>query len=169
MDVQNDPRTKQMIKDMLYSHIYDPVEYRLHEKLKLIMGKNKLLNHHDMDYFSYKAKVYSLDGTLIRSAPKLDPSLYGEMQEYLKELNELNRVEIPYVLNFINQVLNASNDLRDYLKILPECLHKPIQELIDAHECHTERLTAEEVEAFKECNTQSILMVKKRLMLNLLE
>lgn len=169
MDVQNDPRTKQMIKDMLYSHIYAPVEYRLHEKLKLIMGKNKLLNHHDMDYFSYKAKVYSLDGTLIRSAPKLDPSLHGEMQEYLKELNELNRVEIPYVLNFINQVLNASNDLRDYLKILPECLHKPIQELIDAHECHTERLTAEEVEAFKERNTKSILMVKKRLMLNLLE
>lgn len=169
MDLQNDPRTKQMIKDMLYSHIYGPVEYRLHEKLKLIMAKNRLLNHHDMDYFSYKAKVYSLDGTLIRSAPKLDPSLHGEMQEYLKELNELNRVEIPYVLNFINQALNASNDLRDYLKILPECLHKPIQELIDAHECYTERLTAEEVEAFKERNTQSILMVKKRLMLNLLE
>ena len=169
MDLQNDPRTKQMIKDMLYSHIYDPVEYRLHEKLKLIMGKNRLLNHHDMDYFSYKAKVYSLDGTLIRSAPKLDPSLHGEMQEYLKELNELNRVEIPYVLNFINQALNASNDLRDYLKILPECLHKPIQELIDAHECRTERLTAEEVEAFKKRNTDSILMVKKRLMLNLLE
>ena len=169
MDLQNDPRTKQMIKDMLYSHIYDPVEYRLHEKLKLIMAKNRLLNHHDMDYFSYKAKVYSLDGTLIRSAPKLDPSLHGEMQEYLKELNELNRVEIPYVLNFINQALNASNDLRDYLKILPECLHKPIQELIDAHECRTERLTAEEVEAFKERNTDSILMVKKRLMLNLLE
>ena len=169
MDLQNDPRTKQMIKDMLYSHIYDPVEYRLHEKLKLIMGKNRLLNHHDMDYFSYKAKVYSLDGTLIRSAPKLDPSLYGEMQEYLKELNELNRVEIPYVLNFINQALNASNDLRDYLKILPECLHKPIQELIDAHECRTERLTAEEVGAFKERNAQSILMVKKRLMLNVVE
>lgn len=169
MDLQNDPRTKQMIKDMLYSHIYDPVEYRLHEKLKLIMGKNRLLNHHDMDYFSYKAKVYSLDGTLIRSAPKLDPSLHGEMQEYLKELNELNRVEIPYVLNFINQALNASNDLWDYLKILPKCLHKPIQELIDAHDCRTERLTAEEVEAFKERNTDSILMVKKRLMLNLLE
>ena len=169
MDVQSDPRTKQMIKDMLYSHIYDPVEYRLHEKLKLIMGKNRLLNHHDMDYFSYKAKVYSLDGTLIRSAPKLDPSLYGEMQEYLKELNELNRVEIPYVLNFINQALNASNDLRDYLKILPECLHKPIQELIDAHECSTERLTAEEVEAFKERNAHSILMVRKRLLLNVVE
>ncbi len=169
MDLQNDPRTKQMIKDMLYNHIYDPVEYRLHEKLKLIMGKNRLLNHHDMDYFSYKAKVYSLDGTLIRSAPKLDPSLHGEMQEYLKELNELNRVEIPYVLNFINQALNASNDLWDYLKILPECLHKPIQELIDAHDCRTERLTAEEVEAFKERNSDSILMVKKRLMLNLLE
>lgn len=169
MDLQNDPRTKQMIKDMLYSHIYDPVEYQLHEKLKLIMGKNRLLNHHDMDYFSYKAKVYSLDGTLIRSAPKLDPSLHGEMQEYLKELNELNRVEIPYVLNFINQALNASNDLWDYLKILPECLHKPIQELIDAYDCRTERLTTEEVEAFKERNADSILMVKKRLMLNLLE
>lgn len=169
MDVQNDPRTKQMIKDMLYNHIYDPVEYRLHEKLKLIMGKNRLLNHHDMNYFSYKAKVYSLDGTLIRSAPKLDQSLHGEMQEYLKELNELNRVEIPYVLNFINQALNASNDLRDYLRILPECLHKPIQELIDAHECRTERLSAEEVEAFKERNAQFILMVKKRLLLNVVE
>lgn len=169
MDVQNDPRTKQMIKDMLYNHIYDPVEYRLHEKLKLIMGKNRLLNHHDMDYFSYKAKVYSLDGTLIRSAPKLDQSLHGEMQEYLKELNELNRFEIPYVLNFINQALNASNDLRDYLKILPECLHQPIQELIDAHECRTERLSAEEVEAFKEHNAKPILMVKKRLLLNVVE
>ena len=169
MDLQNDPRTKQMIKDMLYSHIYDPVEYRLHEKLKLIMGKNRLLNHHDMDYFSYKAKVYSLDNTLIRSAPKLDPSLHAEMQEYLKELNELNRVEIPYVLNFINQALNASNDLRDYLKILPECLHRPIQELIDAYDCHTERLTSEEAEAFKERNHQSILMVKKRLLLNVVE
>lgn len=169
MDVQNDPRTKQMIKDMLYHHIYDPVEYRLHEKLKLIMGKNRLLNHHEVDYFSYKAKVYSLDGTTMRSAPRLDPSLHEEMQEYLKELNELNRVEIPYILNFINQALNASNDLRDYLKILPECLHQPIQELIDAHECQTERLSPEEVESFKERNANSIVMVKKRLLLNIME
>jgi hypothetical protein len=169
MDVQNDPRTKQMIKDMLYSHIYDPVEYRLHEKLKLIMGKNRLLNHHDMDYFSYKAQVYSLDNTTIRSAPKLDSSLHAEMQEYLKELNELNRVEIPYVLNFINQALNSSNDLRDYLKLLPECLHKPIQELIDAYECQSERLSQAEVDAFKERNAHSILMVKKRLLLNVVE
>jgi DNA repair exonuclease SbcCD ATPase subunit len=169
MDLQNDPRTKQVIKDMLYSHIYDPVEYRLHEKLKLIVGKNRLLNHHEVDCFSYKAKVYTLDGSMMRSAPKLDMSLYGEMQEYLKELNELNRVEIPYVLNFINQALNASNDLRDYLKLLPECLHKPIQELIDAHECLTERLSSEEVEAFRERNANSILMVKKRLLLNVVE
>jgi len=81
----------------------------------------------------------------------------------------LNRVEIPYVLNFINQALNASNDIQDYLKILPECLHKPIQELIDTYDCHTESMSAKEAEAFKERNYQSILMVKKRLLLNVVE
>ena len=91
------------------------------------------------------------------------------MDLYLKDLNTLNTHEIPYVLGFINQVLNASNDLPDYLRVLPASIHQPIQDMINSCGCRTTQLTEETVAHLQQSNQRSIELLKQRLMLNLLE
>ena len=169
MDLQYDSRAKQQIKDLLYGHLYEPVEFKFNQRLKSLIDRNDILQNKTAECFSYKAELYSADGRLMRGAPRLVPELHAEMEEYLKDLRELNRVEIPFVLGFINQVLNSSNDLQDYLKILPESIHKPIQELIDSCGCRTNHLSPETIEEIKARNAQSIELMKQRLVLNLLE
>lgn len=169
MDLQHDSRAKQQIKDMLYGYLYEPVEFKFNQRLKSLIDRNDILLNKQAECFSYKATLYAADGRLMRGAPRLAPELHAEMEEYLKDLRELNRVEIPFVLGFINQVLNSSNDLQDYLKILPESIHKPIQELIDSCGCRTTHLSPESVEEIKARNVQSIELMKQRLVLNLLE
>jgi len=87
---------------------------------------------------------------------------------YLKEVNELNMHEIPYVMGFINQVLNSSDDLNDYLRVLPETMHRPLKELMDICPCRTTKLSPETVEEMRTRNNHSIELMKRRLVTNLL-
>jgi hypothetical protein len=66
-------------------------------------------------------------------------------------------------------VLNSSNDLPDYLRLLPSIIHQPIQDVINTCGCRTTHLTPEVVQAIQAKNEQSIELIKKRLVLNLIE
>ena len=170
MDLQHDPRTKQQIKDLLYSYLYDPVERKYQQKLKSLIQRNSLALNKPEECFSYRGNIYSLELSRIpRKVARLVPALHPEMDQYLADLKQLNEKELPYVLGFITQVLNASNDLQDYLRVLPESIHRPIEELIASCGCRTAQLPPETVEQLKARNAESIAMMKQRLVLNLLE
>lgn len=170
MDLQHDPRTKQQIKDLLYSYLYDPVERKYHQKLKSLIQRNSLALNKPEECFSYRGVIYFEELSRIpRKVARLVPALHPEMDQYLADLKQLNEQELPFVLGFITQVLNASNDLQDYLRVLPESIHKPIEELIASCGCRTTQLPAETVEQLKARNAQSIALMKQRLVLNLLE
>lgn len=167
--IQHDPRTKQQIKDALYEHLYAPVQKEFKARLDALIVRNCILMKYSHKSFAYKGEVYSCDSLPYpRKANRLSPELYPEMDSYLKELKALNDTEIPYVLGYINQCLNASNDLCDYLELFPSALHRPIREFIAACPCRTHHLTQDEVKALQEKNDASIELIKNRMVTNLL-
>lgn len=167
--LQHDPRTKLQIKEALYSFLYQPTQQRLSEKLNLIIKRNTLITGSSSYCFTYKGIWYMAEQT---NPPKriirLIPELHKDMDEYLSEIKELNDQELPYVLGFINQVLNSSNDFQDYLKLFPESIHRPIQKMIDSCPCRTKKLSEEDVQLIQTKNQYSITLIKQRMARNLI-
>ena len=89
------------------------------------------------------------------------------MSEYLAEVKQLNK-ELPFVIGYINQVLNASNDLCDYLRLLPDAVHRPVQSLIDTCPSKAKKMSQEAVSLLQEKNSASIDMMRRRMVTNLL-
>lgn len=164
-----DPRTKQQIKEALYSFLYDPVQKQFKVRLDTLILRNTLLGGHKHKSFSYRGVDYSCDPTPPpRKRNQLLHALQPEMNQYLKDMKELNEKELPYVLGLINQVLNSSNDLKDYLRLLPESVHRPVQSLIATCPCQAKSLTDEAVKSFIIKNQNAINLMKQRQVLNLI-
>lgn len=167
--LQHDPRTKQQIKDALYGFLYAPVEKHLKKQIDALIIKNAVLCGHSHKSFMYKNTLYNCDtNPLPRKMNRLDSRLYAEMGEYLAEVKQLNEKELPYVIGYINQVLNASNDLCDYLRLLPDAVHRPVQALIDTCPCKAKKMPPEAVSLLQEKNSASIDMMRRRMVTNLL-
>ena len=167
--LQHDPRTKKQIKDALYAFLYSPIEKHLKRQLDLLIVKNAVMCGHGHKSFMYKSTLYNCDDNpLPRKMNRLDHRLYLEMNEYLAEVKQLNEKELPYVIGYINQVLNASNDLCDYLRLLPDAVHRPVQYLIDTCPCKAKKMPQEAVTLLQEKNQASIGMMRRRMVTNLL-
>lgn len=171
MELHHDPHTKQQLKTMLYEFMYTPVIKRYEKRLAAIITKNCTLISTPYECFNYKGEVYVVGDSVTtpKKMPRLSPQLFDEMNKYLAELKALNTQEIPYVMGYITQVLNSSNDLPDYLRLLPSIIHAPIQKVIETYDYRTTHLTPEAVQAIQAKNQQSIELIKKRLVLNLIE
>jgi hypothetical protein len=168
-NLQYDPRTKQQIKDTLYDFLYTPVQKQFKTRLDTIIIRNTLLAGHGHKSFNYKGEVYTCDvGAPPRVWNRLLPQLRPQMDEYLKDLKELNEKELPYVIGFINQVLNVSNEFGDYLRLLPDSVHHPLQEIISTCPCQRHKLSDESVLQMQVQNKTPIDMMKARMVTNLL-
>lgn len=166
----HDPRTKQQIKEALYEFLYGPLNKAFKAKLDIIIIKNKIATRSEYAAFIYKGEVYSINTQgLPRRAAKLADQFRPEMDEYLAEIKEIQNTEVPYVLGFINQVLNSTNELHDYLRVLPDAVHRPITSLISTCPCRAKSLTAEEAEEMTSKNKAAIQLIKQRLVNNLLQ
>lgn len=167
---RHDPRTKQQLKDMLYHYLYDPVMGKFKERLDGIILAHDKLNQTLLRCFSYRGLVYQVDSSnpTPRPMPRLHKSLHPTMDQYLSELREINDREIPFVLGFINQVLNSSDNLHDYIRALPPSVHRPLQEVIAQCGCKTASLSELELNNLLVRNTESINLMKQRMVLNLL-
>ena len=167
--LQHDPKTKQQIKDMLYAFLYTPVEKQLEKQLEQIITRNCLALSLGHRSFAYKGVLYNLDMSKPpRRMNPLAPSLTGVMEDYLKEVKQLNTVELPYVLGFITAVLNASNDLHDYLRVLPDALHPPIEALIASCPGRTKKLTDFDADSMQKKHQKPIDLIRQRMVTNLL-
>lgn len=167
--LEHDPKTKQQIKDALCSYLYEPVERQFRARLETLIMRNTLMGGYSHKHFVYKGQLYISDTSPAPTKKnRLLAALRGEMDDYLTELEELNQKELPYVLGFINQVLNSSSDLTDYLRVLPESIHHPLTNLMATCPCRTTSLSDERVETLMSKNQASIDMIKRRLVTNLL-
>lgn len=167
--LQHDPRTKMQIKDLLYAFLYTPVEEHFKHRLDALITRNTLILGAAHKSFVYRGEMYSSD----RNAPprrmnRLSPKLISEMDSYLHDLKQINEYEVPFVVGYINKVLNSSNDLHDYLRLLPQSIHPPIEKLIASYPCRTKHLTNEDVQDIQDNNIQSISLIKQRMAINLI-
>lgn len=164
-----DPKTKWEIKEKLYMYLYEPVEKKLKAQLNNIILRNTIAVGSPDKSFMYKGEIYSIESQRTsRKINRLVANLIPEMDEYLSTLKELNEKEIPFVMGFINQVLNSSNDLNDYLRIFPPSVHAPIKKMIDSCPYRTIHLSESTVEAIQAKNETSIKLMKQRMAKNLL-
>lgn len=167
--LQHDPRTKKQIKDLLYTFLYEQVDKQYKQRLDAIIKRNTLISGGFHDSFIYKEEYYCCDPhPAPRKKNRLVPQLHSTMDAYLKEVKELNDHELPRVMGFITQVLNASNDLHDYLRVLPTSVHRPIEKLVASCPCRTKKLSDFDVDCIQKKNEASIDLMKSRMVLNLL-
>lgn len=164
-----DPKTKQAIKDLLFAFLYDPAKDALKKRLKVIIINNSHLHGNAQNWLSYRGEKYSY-GPEHRTRPmnRLKESLKPVMDDYVSDLDYINEKELPYVIGFINQTLNASSSLQDYLTVFPASIHKPLKGLIDNCGCRVQKLAPETLDDIKIRNEIPIAMMKKRMVLNLL-
>jgi len=169
-ELKYDPKTKQVIKDTLFDFLYAPVKTATLKRLKTIIIKNSLLHGNNQHWVSYRGEPYAIDSTTRKPRPmnRLKPELTLLMDEHLEDLNQINTVELPYVLGFINQALNSSSSLQDYLKIFPESMHKPLNTFITTCGYRVCKLEPETVADIRHRNLIPIELMKKRMVLNLL-
>lgn len=169
MTLQHDPNTKQRIKNALYDFLYQPVKQRFQARLIQIIQHNQSLLGHSHPSFTYKGIPYSASDTAApRKANRLALQLHPDMEDYLAELHRLNAEEIPYVLGYINQVLNASNNFPDYLHLLPEAVHAPVYQMLVTCPCNSRQLSNVEIDALRIKNEASIALIKQRMVMNLI-
>lgn len=167
--LQHDPRTKKQIKDTLYAYLYAPIQKQFKFRLDSLIMKNSVILGSSHNSFMYRGVLYSCDtGRVLRKLNRLVPQLHAAMDEYLKELKQLNDKELPFVIGFINQVLNSSNDPHDYLRVFPSSIHRPIEDIIASCPCRTKNLTDFDVECLQKKNQSSIDMIKQRMVINLI-
>lgn len=167
--LQHDPRTKLQIKEALYEFLYNPLMKAYKTRIDIIIVKNAMVSRSQYMSFIYKGEVYSCDASVLpRQATRLAPEFHKEMDEYLRDKAELDNKEIPYVIGFINQVLNSTNELHDYLKVLPDSVHAPIQSLIATCPCRAVKMTDTQASNLKVSNSTAISLIKQRLLSNLL-
>lgn len=167
--VHHDPLIKRQIKDAIHAHLYEPVGKDFAKRLEALIYQNCLKMKYGHKSFSFKGITYTIDSSPApRMANRLAPEYVPDMKAYLADLHQVNRQEMPYVMGFIDQVLNSSNHLEDYLVLFPESLHRIIQDFIDACPCRNHALTGAQIREIRDRNNKSIQLLKERLTTNLL-
>lgn len=167
--LQHDPRIKQQVKDAIHKLLYAGVQKSFKAQLDAIITRNTQMSGVGHLSFTYKNVLYSCDtAPAPRRMNRLLPALMPVMDSYLADLKKINDEEMPYVVGFINQVLNASSTLADYLRLFPEAVHEPVKALIATCPCHTKVLEPDAVATFLEKNQNAITMMKKRMVVNLI-
>lgn len=167
--LHHDPRTKLQIKEALFDFLYAPVKLQFKQRLDALIVKNTLLGGYSHKSFMHKNVLYNCDtAPLPRKMNRLVPALTNDMADYLRDAKQLDEKEIPYVIGYINQVLNSSNDLCDYYRLLPESVHAPLQQLINTCPCKARRLSDEVVALLQDKNQHTIDLMRQRMVINLI-
>jgi hypothetical protein len=107
---------KQQIKDTLCAELYDPVIKQFKTRLQGLAGLNSFLARHSNSSFTFRGKLYNHDHDrpLLVEPRELISSLHHLMDCYLEDLDEINHRELPLVLDYINRLLNHSNDFQHH-------------------------------------------------------
>lgn len=170
-EVQSPATVKQGIRDALMGALYAPVHKKNKERIDRMIMANSVYHKSDVTMFMHKNVLYKVNpqDRLPRVIPRLAPQFIPEMNQYLKEIQELNEEEIPVVVGYITQVLNSSNRPRDFLRLFPESVHKSILALCEKpNQAIQKPLSDEAVAALLSKNQLAVAMMKQRMVTNLL-
>lgn len=159
---------KQDILKSVFAFIYDKAQERSKSRLEAIITKNTaIIGSGDLVLF-YKGEHHSCRNAkrTVRKTNSLVPALKPFMEEWLIEREAL-KTESSLVTAFLASGLNISNNVSDYPRIFPDCLHTALQPFL-SHPNHSEPISDASIRAFQESNHRAISLIKQRLMLNVI-
>lgn len=164
------PLIRMELKNKLVYLAYKATDTRLLSRLHKIIDANTLAAKYSHASFNYRGKLYSKEHQQLRfNSQRLLPELKEYMDALLKDIDEIENTEKPFITGLFTTMLNVSGSVEDYLLILPECLAPAIKSEIVKAECvYPRQLTNEQLEAFKTKHMQWILMLKNRMVLELI-
>lgn len=152
------------IMDILFSKQDKGYIRRRNEFIK----RNAAIYNQTYPIFKYKGEQYSLRVVPSIMTGELHPSLHQEFDAFLEEFIKLRDEEREPVRNYINQVLNISNNLSDYLKLLPEVVHDPIREAISDDSLNGKGASDKEIKDLLDKNQHIFDLIHMRVMTNLI-
>lgn len=166
--VQN-PTLKLAIKRNIETYLYKEPLAKLRAELELLITSNDALSNTCTYLFTYRGKRYKWYDTvpLKYGTPLLHPSLHERMDAYIQSMKYLTDYEVPLTMGYVQNVLNTSDRVHDYLHLLPSALHPAIESLAK-EVCGSKVLTFDDAEKMVKTHEKSIDLIKERLMLNLL-
>jgi hypothetical protein len=158
------------IRTSIHEFLYGPVREYYQRELHELIDLNEQISQGVNEIFVYRGIRYAKKEFrhLPKHIPRLDPTLHDRMERYLAETKELNDVEVPLVMGYIQNVLNTSDQLQDYLALFPSAIHPPIQQVIDHCNCRGVNLTLAEAEKMIDTHAKSFDYIKQRMVFNLL-
>lgn len=168
--MDHDPKIKQQLKDLLYHYLYDPVLIKFKQRqVQLIETNCTLINNPDL-HFTYRGEIYQVNERvcLPRRLNRLDPRLYGEIDAYIAERDQLYKHEMPLVMGYVTQVLNMSDNYYDYLKAFPESVHRPFHQYVKVSGVPPKGVQDAVIDELIAKNAELIGLMKQRMLLNLL-
>jgi hypothetical protein len=163
------PVTKQIIKVNLEHVMYANTKRREQTKLQEISTKNMVLCRYSHNSFSYKGEYYCFESNPLRyKNQRLMADLQPVMDKWLDDKQNIEYNEMPFVNGFFNKVLNASNSVEDYRLLLPDCVHRAINLVPWGEgEIFPRELSDEKIAEFKAAHANWIMLLKKRMILDL--
>ena len=162
------PYLKQDVLAMISEHVYSAAHQRMNKRLEEIITKNaSMIGSGDM-VLSYRGEYYSCQGfrRTEKKTNRILPILRSYMDEWINDNNALHD-EIGLVETYLATVLNASNNVSDYFRLLPDCVHPALQPYAQQPNVQPS-LSDEQVQAIQAKNQKAMSMIKQRLLLNLI-
>lgn len=169
MNIPQDPRLKNQMKQAILQIMYGPFESRRQKALVRLIERNCVLQQSPLAMFTFKGNTYGDISTGPKVRPKLHPELHADMLALLVEGDDVYMRERPYINNYITLVLNISPSANDWLRLLPDTFQGPVRRLITTFASDAAVLTDEQVKTILDQNQPAIGLMKQRMAMNLLQ
>lgn len=176
-----DKSVRPQIRHALMLHLYYQENEASRQTLREIIQENCAIEAHTLFGFHYMFMWYdlgSVPGAGYSTSPPgrgvhipLHRSLHERMDTWLANKRKVEREEQHIVTGYFTAVLNTSDSAHDWLKLIPDEVHKPILDQMSwgiLQDPFPPILTDAQVEMFLSKQERFLNVVKGRLVLNLL-
>ena len=161
-------QTKVELRELLHFYLYERVEEHRKEQLESLIKANCTLSNSSFPAFRFRGATYQVNAFVgYQAYPRqLHPGLIPVVEKFVAEQEQLLEYEQPMVRGYITAVLNSSNSLKDYLRLLPASVHLALADITMPDLPAT--LSESDIDSMNVRYAQHISLLKQRLLLNLL-
>lgn len=162
------------MQSAIVERLFKPAEIAHNQKMSRIAGVNAKLHIAGSGRLSHTSFRYmaSNHGILNASAgviiPKLNESLYSEVDSLLRIKKRIDDVERPYVNDYVVLAMQQGVTMAGIKKLLPEIVHDIVDTYQGSFPTETVTPSDETLMAFTQLNDKYLMVLKQRLATNLI-
>lgn len=164
------PKSRYVIMTDMMDLLYKPTRKYMHEKISQIILDNSKAYKNNYRFLSYRGRYYSIDK--FRRAPGPANILHRSLRPRMKEFEEQQRLieeEEGLTSTYIVSTLQIAPFPGALRQMLPEALHPVITKRHNHLASGVCPVGQEEISAFMQRGEEYLLLIKRRLTMNLID